>query len=35
MQLTAAQRKKAEQLYLCKKAEAMKQVVDSARSRNS
>ncbi|MGK9450981.1 PilZ domain-containing protein [Acidithiobacillus caldus] len=34
MQLTAAQRKKAEQLYLCKKAESMKRVVDSARSRN-
>ena len=34
MQLTAAQRKKAEQLYLCKKADTMKQVVDSARSRN-
>ena len=34
MQLTATQRKKAEQLYLCKKAEQMKHVVDSARSRN-
>ncbi|WMT47844.1 MAG: PilZ domain-containing protein [Acidithiobacillus caldus] len=34
MQLTAAQRKKAEQLYLCKKAESMKRIVDSARSRH-
>jgi len=34
MQLTAAQRKKAEQLYLCKKAEQMKRIVESARSRN-
>jgi len=34
MQLTAAQRKKAEQLYLCKKAEFMKRVVDSATSRH-
>lgn len=32
MQLTSAQRKKAEQLYLCKKAESMKRIVDSARS---
>jgi len=32
LQLTAAQRKKAEHLYLCKKAGDQKQVVDSARS---
>jgi hypothetical protein len=34
MLLTAAQRRKAEHIYLCKKMELMKQVADSSRSRN-